>query len=181
MSIISNIALWVCLVVAIFLGLVWLNTENYQPNDIPNSQFRVGVVNENNQTYSIELNKLGNETLATTPAESCRKNCLLQKNGNFIYHVDSPMKSTDSAYKIVNGKVLPISFGYFSINEGFEAFFLAFFGYAVVKYAWLRLWYRRLPDKVCELNQAYLQTLKRCLMFIAIVIGAYMVIYFLNL
>lgn len=184
LRIIGNVLLWFFLAIAFFMGLSSLNTEYYQPNDTPNPQFRVGVINENKQTYGIELSKLGNETLATTPStENCMDDCLLQKEENFIYHNDSPMKSTDSEYQIVNGKVVPISFEYFTIFEGLEAFVLAFVGFAMVKYAGLRIWYQwyqRSPEKVRELNQVYLQGLKICLVFLGVIAIFCMMMFLLN-
>lgn len=177
----GNVMLWICLVIVIFMGLVWLNTENYQPNDTPHPQFKVAIIDEENRIYAIDLAKLRNETLATvSDSRNCMDDCFRQENGNFVYHLDSPMKTTDSEYKIIDGKVVPVSYSYFTILEGLEAFFLGFVGYAVVKYGLLRLWYRHSTEKTRELNQTALSQLKGLLMFIAIVVGFFTVLSFLN-
>ena len=109
---------------------------------------------------------------------------LKQDGDTLIYHNEGALWNTESTYKILDSqnqpKIQPISFVFMTFFEAFETLVLSFIIYPIAKYSFLRIWYRHSTKKIRELNQTALSQLKGLLMFIAIVVGFYAVVSFLN-
>lgn len=166
-----SVAIWFAIMTGLFIGFIALNKESYQPNATPNPKFEVVIVSADNRNLVIPWQDLNHQILATEPDETCVEDCLILKDGNFIFHNEGAMWTSESEYKIINGKAQPISYSFYSINEGLSAFIYAFAVYALLKYAFLRVWYRHSAEKVHELNQANLNGLKNWGLFMMLVLG----------
>ena len=108
---------WFLLTGVIAHGIAHLETEHYQPNDTPNSKFRVAVIDYARSPDEI---RQGNFRLQTTPDKHCPEDCLhANRDGTLTYHNEGAMWNSQSTHRIEGNRVIPLSFCFFWVGHVF--------------------------------------------------------------
>ncbi|MFW2177952.1 MULTISPECIES: hypothetical protein [unclassified Moraxella] len=182
----SVIVGWFLIACICYMSIRFLKTEHYQSQFFqdtvtPNQKFQVVILDDKHEPTPVYLNKFNNQPLVTSVNDFPRGEDFMRKEGEvYLYHNEGALWNTESRYKIVNNQIQPVSFVFMTFFEAFEALFLSFIGYALVKYLALRFWYRKSQDKVRDLNQTTFKRFKGFLIFITLMVGFYSVIFFIT-
>lgn len=157
--------IWLCLCIAINVGITQLQEEHYAPTDTPNPKFSVVTTPDGQtqiQTWQ-EYTRHPNPLLIT-PDPDCTESCLKKlDNGNYQYHNDAPLMMTFSEYRIENNRAIAVSFYQYHFGHMLLSMILSFVMVKILSYFYKHHQYRH--DKA-RLKAYHQQIIKNILILV---------------
>lgn len=175
LKILAAMMVWCVLVGLMTFPVLWLGTTYYATHDTPDPKFIVVIVNEEGAEIPVKWHEAQHANWVRHAPPDCEADSCLRQlpDGSLKYHDDAPLQFTESHYRIVDGRIEPISFVLYNFGDMFVQMILAFVVYKMGKYGFMRWRLCGSPDELKMYHQLAVYKIKLLLLTIVLVVGAY--------
>lgn len=168
---------WLALFIALRQPILWLNTEHYAPSDTPNPHFRVLIISEQGE-YPTQWQDAQQANWVRDGVTHCHtEDCLIaQPDGSLKYHNEGALWFSESRYRIIDNKIVPISFVFYTIIDMMMQMIGATILYKIGKYGLMRWRLHGAPDELKLYHQVILFKLKIWAASVAVLVALYVLL-----